>query len=119
VLVTELTVPHADAALIRHSTQLLKQVLPSLFQPSDSLENVIKQMAIAVTQNTNNYCLAREQKAAEAEASDKFTITLDILQEYLEVPHKRNLPTLWHFLIVWLESRRLQRWRQVINLPLL
>jgi len=62
VLVTELTVPHADAALIQHSSR------------SASQKEFAHPMAFS-------YCLAREQKAAEVEASDKFTITLDILQE--------------------------------------
>jgi hypothetical protein len=68
----------------------LNQALPALFQPSATLEHAITQMAVAVTQQTNETRTAREQKAANAEApklpSEKFTITLNILQEYLEVP---------------------------------
>jgi hypothetical protein len=57
-------------------------------------------MAVAVTQQTNETRVSREQKAADANApklpSDKFTITVNILQDYLEVPDERNLPDLWH-----------------------
>ncbi len=99
-LVIELTAPLADASLIQHRTKVFSQVLPSLFQPSASLEHAITQMAVAVTQQTNDTRVVREQKLADAAApklpSEKFTITLVILQEYLETPDERNLPELWH-----------------------
>ncbi len=43
------TVPMADQYLINHCMALLKQVLPALNKPSDSLELAITQMAAAVT----------------------------------------------------------------------
>jgi len=96
----DLTAPIADAKLIRHRNQVLKQALPALFQPSETLENAIAQMAVAVTQNTNDSRLAREQKAADATEpklpSAKFTIMIGILLGYLEIPDERNLPALWH-----------------------
>jgi hypothetical protein len=95
-VVTDLISPLADASLLLHRSKLLHQALPALFQPSASLEHAITQMAVAVTQQTNDSRVAREQKLAEAEAqklpSDKFTITLNILQEYLEIADERNLP---------------------------
>jgi hypothetical protein len=57
-------------------------------------------MATAVTQNTNDHRLAREEKAARREEpklpSDRFTVTLNILQEYLQVADEMSLPPLWH-----------------------
>jgi hypothetical protein len=45
-------------------------------------------MAVAVTQSTNDTRQAREEKKARAQEpklpSEKFTVTLGILQEYLE-----------------------------------
>ncbi len=90
----------ADASLLLHRAKYLNQALPALFHPSATLEQAITQMAVAVTQQTNDSRVAREQKAAEREVpklpSDKFTITLNILLEYLEVPDEQNLPPLWH-----------------------
>jgi hypothetical protein len=99
-LVVDLIAPLADATLLQHRSKLLNQVLPGLFQPSTSVEHAITQMAVAVTQQTNDTRQAREQKLADAAApklpSDKFTLTLGILQEYLEIPDEQNLPPLWH-----------------------
>jgi hypothetical protein len=57
-------------------------------------------IAAAFTQNTNNNHLAHEEKVARAAEpklpSDKFTVTLGILLEYLETADENNLPTLWH-----------------------
>jgi hypothetical protein len=56
-------------------------------------------MAAAVTQNTNDQRLAREEKAAKQEEpklpSDRFNVTLHILQEYLQIADEMNLPPLW------------------------
>jgi hypothetical protein len=86
----DLVAPLADSSPLLHRSKILNQALPALFQPSATLEHAITQMAVAVTQQTNETRTAREQKAANAEApklpSEKFTITLNILQEYLEVP---------------------------------
>jgi hypothetical protein len=110
-----LEVPLADADLITHRTSLLKQALPALFQPSDSLELALTQMAAAVTQNTNDNRIARDQKAAIATTpklpSDKFSITLPILQDYLEIEDERNLPKLWH---MWANSTKRQEYN-VLN----
>lgn len=57
-------------------------------------------MAVVVPQNMNENRVAREQKAASALTPklplDKFTITLSILQDFLEIEDKRQLPQLWH-----------------------
>jgi len=91
-----LEAPLADEKLIAHRTQVLQQVLPALFQPADSLEQAITTMAAAVTHNTTDNRLAREQKAATALApklpSEKFSVTLPILQDYLNIEDERNLP---------------------------
>ena len=96
----DMEVPLVDGNLASHRMGLLKQALPALFQPAESLELALTQMAAAVTQNTNDSRVAREQRAAQAAEpklpSDRFTITLPILQEYLEVADERNLPQLWH-----------------------
>jgi hypothetical protein len=95
----KLTAPLADQVLIKHCMQLLAQVLPALHQPDQSLENVMAQMAAAVVQNTNDNRVAREEKVARDQMpklpSEKYTLTLGILQEYLETADERDLPQLW------------------------
>jgi len=94
------TPPLADQDLLNHQHRILKQVLPALFQPAQSLELAITQMAAAVTQSTNDNRVAREEKAARAAEpklpSEKFMRTLPILLNYLEVANEANLPLLWH-----------------------
>jgi hypothetical protein len=98
--VIALQAPLADQALINHRQRIQKQVLPGLYQPAESLELAITQMAAAVTMNTNDSRLAREEKAARNLApklpSEKFTVTLPILMDYLETANEENLPLLWH-----------------------
>jgi len=95
-----LNAPIADGVLINHRLNLLRQVLPALFRPSNPFEAAITQMAVAVTENTNDNRVAREQKAAAATApklpSDKFGVTLPMLLEYLNIADEGNLPDLWH-----------------------
>jgi len=95
-----LTVPLADANLIAHRSRFLRQALPGLFTPPESLERAITQMAAAVTQNTQDNKQAREEKAVRALTpklpSEKYSSTINILQEYLQVPDELNLPRLWH-----------------------
>jgi hypothetical protein len=52
--VVDLVPPLADQDLINHRQRILKQVLPSIYQPSPSLEIAITQMAAAVTQSAND-----------------------------------------------------------------
>jgi hypothetical protein len=96
----ELQVPLADEDLIIHRQRLQRLVLPSLYRPQESFERAITQMAVAVTQSTNETRAAREEKAArQAEPklpSDRFTVTLHILQSYLQIEDERHLPLLWH-----------------------
>jgi hypothetical protein len=100
VAALELVVPLADEALISHRLRLQKQVLPGMYQPAETLERAITQMAVAVTQNTNENRIAWEEKAArqaeEKLPSDRFKVTINILQEYLQTPDEGNLPPLWH-----------------------
>jgi hypothetical protein len=99
-VVLELTIPLVDELLITHRTNLLKQILPALHKPQESFEMALTQMAAAVLQNTNETRIARDEKLARAEApklpSDKYTGTINILLEYLQIPDERNLPQLWH-----------------------
>ncbi len=95
----ELTAPIADEDLTKHRLTLLHQALPAVFKPKTSYEAAIAQMAVSVTEHTNDNRMAREQKAADAATpknpSDKFGIMLPLLLEYLEVADERNLPELW------------------------
>jgi hypothetical protein len=95
-----LTAPLADVTLIQHRLQILKQALPALSKPEDSLEMAIAQMAVAVTQNTNDTRIAREQRAAAIDTqklpSEKFKNTINILLEYVQVADEQNLPPVWH-----------------------
>lgn len=75
-------------------------MLPRIQQHSAPLERVITQMAVPVTQKTNDNRLARQENATwQVEPklpSEKFSITFDILQGYLQVTDERELPPLWH-----------------------
>jgi hypothetical protein len=96
----DLQVPLVDENLIAHCIRLQRLVLPGLYRPQETLERAITQMAVAVMQNTNETRVAGEQKAAQqAEPklpSDRFTVTLGILQNYLQIDDECNLPLLWH-----------------------
>jgi hypothetical protein len=98
--VTTLQAPLADGDLIHHRTRLLQQVLPGLYQPADTLERAITQMAVAVAQNTNDSRQACAEKVARSAApklpSEKFTATIGILQDFLLTPNEADLPALWH-----------------------
>jgi len=92
--------PPADEALLSQRTQTLHQILPGLNAPPQTLETALSQMATAIISQTNEQKLVREQRAAtEFEPilpSAKFTVTLPVLLEYLQVSDERNLPLLWH-----------------------
>jgi hypothetical protein len=98
--VTALQVPLADGDLIHHRTRLLQQVLPGLYQPADTLERAITQIAVAVAQNTNDNRQACAEKVARSASpklpSEKFTATIGILQDFLLTPNEADLPALWH-----------------------
>ncbi len=108
-LAIELEVPLADADLINHRMRLQRLALPGLYQAPETLERAITQMAAAVTLNTNENRTAREQKATRQQEpklpSDRFTVTLGILQGFLEVEDEANLPPLWH---QWANSTKKQ-----------
>jgi hypothetical protein len=95
-----LTVPMADATLIAHRKAILNQALPSLNKPPQTLELAISQMAAAVTQNTNDNRLARDEKELKEQEprlpSFKFKNTIGILLNYLVIADETNLPELWH-----------------------
>jgi hypothetical protein len=99
-IIMELEVPLADADLVNHRTRIQRQILPGLYQAPESLERAITQMAAAVTMNTNDNRIAREEKAAKQNElklpSDRFTVTLGILQGYLEINNEAHLPPIWH-----------------------
>jgi hypothetical protein len=56
-------VPLADEDLINHRLNILKQVLPSPYQPAESLVRAITQMVLAIMQKKNNNHQAWEEKA--------------------------------------------------------
>jgi hypothetical protein len=95
-----LTVPIADHHLMNHRMTLLKQALPYLNQPTETLELAITQMAAAVTHNTNEQRLARDDREAKEKApklpSDKFSRTIVVLLELLQITDEVNLPLIWH-----------------------
>lgn len=97
--VITLTVPAADEQLLSHTHSVLHQALPGLSAPPYALETALSQMATAIVAQTNDARQAREQKLAEDRAeklpSERFTVTLPVLLEYLEVADERNLPDIW------------------------
>jgi hypothetical protein len=92
--------PPADEKLLTHRTQLLHQALPGLAAPPESLEVALSQIASALIYQTNETRMTEEQRAAaELEPklpSEKFTVTLPVLLEYLQIADDRELPPLWH-----------------------
>jgi len=110
--IVTLTAPVADQALLNHCLNVLKQALPKLHQPSNSLELAIMQMAAAVTQNTNDNRVVHDEKnRKELEPklpSEKFSVTLVILLKYLQVQDEANLPQLWH---QWAECNKWQEFQ--------
>jgi hypothetical protein len=95
-----LTVPIADHHLMNHCMTMLKQALPYLNQPKETLELAITQMAAVVTHNTNEQRLARDEHDAKEKApklpSYKFNHTIVILLEFLQIADEANLPLIWH-----------------------
>lgn len=85
--------PLADEDLITHRLCQQKLVLQGLHHYPKALESAITQMAI-------DKHLAHEEKAASHMESklpsDKFSITIDILQGYFQVPDEKDVPLLWH-----------------------
>ncbi len=92
--------PPADETLLEHRQAILCQALPGLTAPPQSLETALAHMASALINQTNDNRQAREQKiAADQEPklpSDRFTVTLPVLMEYLQTSNEANLPDLWH-----------------------
>jgi len=92
--------PPADEALLQHRHDILHRALPHLTAPAASLETALNQMAVALIAQTNDSRAAREQKTAQdlepKLPSSRFTVTLPVLLEYLQVADERNLPDVWH-----------------------
>jgi hypothetical protein len=92
--------PPADETLLEHRQSMLYQALPGLTAPPQSLETALAHMASALINQTNDNRQAREQKiAAEQEPklpSSRFTVTLPVLMEYLQIGNEADLPDLWH-----------------------
>ncbi len=84
-----LCAPAADEVLLTNRLHILHQVLPALHTPPESLEVAFSHMVTALILQTNETRLHREQKsAADLEPklpSDKFSVTLPILLEYLQI----------------------------------
>jgi hypothetical protein len=97
--VVTLMVPAADEKLLAHMHSVVHQILPGLSAPPASLESALAQMATALIAQTNDSRQAREQRLADKKAeklpSDRFTVTLPVLMEYLQVEDERNLPEIW------------------------
>jgi len=92
--------PPADAALLHHRQNILYQALPQLNAPPVSLETALNQMAAALIVQTNDARATREQKQAHDMEpklpSSRFTVTLPVLLEYLQLDNELHLPTIWH-----------------------
>lgn len=91
--------PPADAALHTHHQSILHNALPQLTAPPVSLGNALAQMATALVVQTNDSRAACKQKAAQDNdpklPSARFTVTLPVLVEYLQVDNELNLPQNW------------------------
>jgi hypothetical protein len=95
-----LQIPPADEALLLHCHEVLNKALPHLAAPPASPENALSQMATALIVQTNDSRIARDQKIVQDAApklpSDRFTVTLPVLMEYLQVGNEADLPQIWH-----------------------
>jgi hypothetical protein len=95
-----LIAPPADEVLLSHRHEILHQVLPALSAPPQALEMALAQMAAAIITQTNDQRQVHEQRLAdEQEAklpSTRFTVTLPVLMEYLQIDDECNLPEIWH-----------------------
>jgi len=92
--------PPADKNLLTQRTQILHTLLPGLLAPPQTLELALSQMATAIITQTNENKLVRAQKEAEdlepKLPSKRFTVTLPVLLEYLQIADEANLPDIWH-----------------------
>jgi hypothetical protein len=100
VTATPLYAPPADEKLLKHRHKVLHQMLPQLLAPPASLETALNQMAAALIVQTKDSRTAREQKLAlENEPklpSARFSVTLPVLLELLQVQNEMDLPQVWH-----------------------
>jgi len=100
IIAHALYAPPADEVLLSHRAQVLHLMLPGLLATPANLETALTQMAAAIITQTNDTRISREQKlAAEMEPklpSSKFTVTLPVLLEYLQLTDERHLPDIWH-----------------------
>lgn len=91
-----LCAPPADEILLQSRLKFLHQLVSGLQDPPQTLETAFTQMATALISQTNEHRLSRELKAAtETEPkvpSQKFTVTLPVLLEYLQIPDEQDLP---------------------------
>jgi hypothetical protein len=92
--------PPADEHLLEQRNQILNSALPALRSPPQKLENALSQMAVALIAQTNDNRAARDQRAMqEAEPklpSERFTVTLPVLLDILQLASEIELPPLWH-----------------------
>jgi hypothetical protein len=99
-LALPLVAPPADEALLTYRLQILHTLLPGLTAPPQSLETALSHMATALLTQTNDSRLIRDQKAAEdlepKLPSKRFSVTLPVLLEYLQIADERQLPDVWH-----------------------
>jgi hypothetical protein len=104
-----LTTPATDEVLMTHCHSILNRALPGLSAPPQTLETALSQMASALVAQTNDSRQARELKLATEQdpklPSDRFTITLPVLMDYLLIDDERNLPDVWH---QWANSKKRQ-----------
>jgi len=100
VIAHALYAPPADEVLLTHRAQVLHSMLPGLLATPTNLETALSQMAAALITQTNDTRISRERKlAAEMEPklpSSKFTVTLPVLLDYLQLADERHLPDIWH-----------------------
>jgi hypothetical protein len=100
VITADFRAPAADEKLLLQRNKILHSLLPQLTAPAPSLETALSQMAAAIITQTNDGRQAREQKAALDAApklpSDRFNVTLPVLQDLLQIPNEDDLPPLWH-----------------------
>jgi hypothetical protein len=95
-----LVAPPADEALLTHRLQVLHALLPGLTAPPQSLETALSHMATAILTQTNDNRVIRDQRTAEdlepKLPSKRFSVTLPVLLEYLQITDERLLPDVWH-----------------------
>jgi hypothetical protein len=100
IISVALQAPPAYELLLANRDSIRHCALPQLSAPPASLKSALTHMAAALVGQTNDNCVACNQKLVEdlepKLPSKRFQVTLLVLLEYLQVASEKDLPLIWH-----------------------